>query len=68
MYKISDSVKNLITKTMENRKVELTAGGQNLAEVKIQRRIFNDDLLSPLCDSNDATQLFTKKYTGSDKL
>ena len=33
---------------MQTRRVELTAGGQSLAEVKIQRGIFQGDALSPL--------------------
>ena len=42
MYKISNKVINLITKAMENWKVELTA------EVKIQKGIFQGDSLLPL--------------------
>ena len=48
MYKISDKVINFITKAMKNWKIELTAGGQSLAEVNIQRGIFQGDSLSPL--------------------
>ena len=33
---------------MKNWKVELTGGGKSLAEVKIQRGIFQGDMLSPL--------------------
>ena len=33
---------------MQTWRVELTAGGQSLAEVKIQRGIFQGDALSPL--------------------
>ena len=33
---------------MKNWKVELTAGGKSLAEVKIQRGIFHGDALSSL--------------------
>ena len=33
---------------MKNWRVELTAGGKSLAEVKIQRVIFHGDILSPL--------------------
>ena len=33
---------------MENCRVELTAGGQTLTEVKIQRGIFHGDLLSSI--------------------
>ena len=48
MYKISDEVIKFIEKTRENWRVELTAGGKGLVEVKIQRRIFQGDALSPL--------------------
>ena len=40
MYKISYVVINFIVKTMKTWRVELTAGGRNLAEAKIQRGIF----------------------------
>ena len=39
MYKVSDKVKKFIEKTIENCRVELTAGEKSLAEVKIQREI-----------------------------
>ena len=48
MYKISDEVINFIEKTMKTWKVELTTGRRNLAEVKVQRGIFQGDALSPL--------------------
>ena len=48
MYKIPKQVIQFIEKTMEIWRVELTAGGKNLAEVKIQRGIFQGDALSPL--------------------
>ena len=35
---------------MKNWKVELTAGGKSLAEVKIQKGIFQGDAQSPLQD------------------
>ena len=34
---------------MKNWRVKLTAGGKGLAEVKIERVIFQEDALSPLC-------------------
>ena len=40
MYKIPDQVIQFIEKTMQTWKVKLTAGGQILAEEKIQRDIF----------------------------
>ena len=48
IYKISHEVINLIEKTMQTWRVELTAGGRNLAETKIQRVIFQGGALSPL--------------------
>ena len=43
MYKISDT----LTEAKGNWKVELAAGGQSLAEVKIRKVIFQGDSLSP---------------------
>ena len=37
MYKITDHIVEFIEKTIQTWIVELTVGGQNLAEVKIQR-------------------------------
>ena len=48
MCKIPDQVKQFIKKTMQTWRVELTKGGKSLAEVKIQRDIFQGDALSPL--------------------
>ena len=48
MYKISNNIINFIEKAMENWRVQLKAGKQSLAEVKIQRGIFQGDSLSPL--------------------
>ena len=39
MYKISLEVINFIEKSMQTWRVELTAGGKNLAETKFQRGI-----------------------------
>ena len=46
MYKISDQV--VQKKAMQTWRVELTAGGKSLTEVKIQRGIFQGFALSPL--------------------
>ena len=46
--KIPDQIVQFIEKTMQTWRVELTAGGQSLAEVKIQRGVFQRDALSPL--------------------
>ena len=48
MYKISHEVINFIEKSMKTWKVELTAGGRALAEINIQRGIFQGEALSPL--------------------
>ena len=48
MYKISDEDIKFIDKTMKTWRVERTAGGKRLAEVKTQRGIFQRDALSPL--------------------
>ena len=48
MYKISDEVINFIEKTMQTWRVELITGGKSLAKAKIQRGIFQGDVLSPL--------------------
>ena len=47
MYKIYEELIQFIEKTMEAWRVELTAGGKNLTEVKIPRGIFQGDALSP---------------------
>ena len=46
--KIPDQIVQFIEKTMPTWRVELTAGGQRLAEIKIQRGIFQEDAVSPL--------------------
>ena len=48
MYKISDEIINFIEKTMKTWREKLAAGGKSLAEVKIQRGIFQGDVLSLL--------------------
>ena len=48
MYKISDEVIKFIEKTMETLWVESTVGEKSLAEIKIQRGIFQEVALSPL--------------------
>ena len=48
MYKLSHEDINFIGKNMKTMRVELTEGGINLAEGKIQRGIFQGDALSPL--------------------
>ena len=50
---MSENVQNIkviefITDAMKNWKVEITAGGKNLAEVNIQRGVFQRDALLPL--------------------
>ena len=48
IYKISAEVMKFIEETMKNWREELTAGSKSLAEVKIQRGIFQGDVLSSL--------------------
>ena len=48
MYKIPDQIVHLTEKTMETWRVELTAGGKSLTDVKILRGIFQEDELLPL--------------------
>ena len=48
MYKLPDETIHFIKKTMETWRVELTARGKSLAEVKIQRGILQGHTLSPL--------------------
>ena len=48
MYKILDEVIKFIQGTIKTWRVELTAGGKSLADVKIQGGIFRVDALSPL--------------------
>ena len=48
MLEISVKVMHFITKAIENRKLELTAGRQNLAEAEIQRGILGEKSLSLL--------------------
>ena len=48
MYMISSDVIKFTKNTMEKWRVELTAGGKCLAEVQIQRRIFEEDAQSLL--------------------
>ena len=48
MYKIPDKIVQFIEKTMQTWRVELTAGGQSLEEVKIWRGIFQGDAQSQL--------------------
>ena len=48
LYKISNKIIDFIEKTMRTWRVQLTAGGRNLAQAKIQRNIFQGDALSTL--------------------
>ena len=48
MYKILDQIVQFIEKTMQTWRVELTVGGQSLAEVNIQKGLFQEDALSPI--------------------
>ena len=48
MYKLSHEVIKFIEKTMKTMKVELTARERIIAKAKVQRSIFQGDVLSPL--------------------
>ena len=48
MYKNFGEILKFIENTMENWEVELTVGGKDLTEVKIEKGIFQGDALSPL--------------------
>ena len=48
MYKTPDQVEQFIEKTMQTWRVGCIAGGQSLAEIKIQRGIMQEYALSPL--------------------
>ena len=45
MYEISDHVVQFIEKTVQTQRVKLTVGGKSLAEVKIQRGIYSQEML-----------------------
>ena len=61
MYKKSCEVMKFIDDTIEIRRVELTARGQSLAEIKIQSGIFHVDALSssPIFNNNGVTVIHT---------
>ena len=65
MYKISDEVIKFIKKTVKNWRMELITGRKSLAEVKIQRGIFQGDALSPLLF---VVAMILRKCTGGYKL
>ena len=48
IFKVADSMRNMIEKSMRNWKKELTLRGETLGEVKIKRGIFQRDSLSPI--------------------
>ena len=64
IYEILDKVIKFIDKTMETWRVELTAGGKSLAEVK--RGIFQRDALSPItiCNRDDVKQSHSQEMHG----
>ena len=70
MYKIPDVAIKFIEKTMETKRVELSAGGKSLAEVNSQRGIFQRDTLSPLLFviAMISVNHILKKYTTGYKL
>lgn len=48
IFKVADTIENLIEKSMKNWKKELTSEGEAPGEVKIKRGIFQRDSLSPI--------------------
>ena len=70
MYKIPDQVVQLIEKTIETWKVELTAGGHSSGVAKVQRGIFQGDAQSPLIFVIVTMPLhhILRKYTAGYKL
>ena len=70
MYKISGEIIKFIKNTIKNWKVELTAGGNSLTEVKIQRGNFPGNAPSPLLFVRAMMPLshILRKCTGGYKL
>ena len=62
MYKMSDEIISLISNAMENWRIELIPGELTLAEIKIQRSIFQGDSLSSLLF---IIEMMPLKYIGS---
>ena len=52
MFFIFKNVVNVITRAIKKFRVERRRGGQHLADVGIQRRIYKEKYLSPLSDAN----------------
>ena len=67
--KISDEIINFIEKNRKTWRVELTAGGESLAETKIQKGIFQGDatIIITIYNCDDATQLHTQKMQSRTK-
>ena len=70
MYPISSEVIKFIKNTMENCRVELTAEGKSLTEVKIQRGNLprTCTITITIHNSDNTTQLHVRKCTGGYKL
>ena len=70
MYKISHEFINFIEQIMQTWRVELRAGGRSIAEIKIQRVIFQGDAQSPLRYIIDMMPLnhLLRKYAAGYKL
>ena len=48
MFKIPEKIVNFMEKSMGTWRLDLTAGGEHMAEIRIKRGIFQGDSLSPL--------------------
>ena len=48
LFGVAENIKSMLVNSMEKWKVILCSGNSELGEVKIKRRIFQGDSLSPL--------------------
>ena len=48
LFGITDNLRNVLEKSMEQWQLSLTSNGEDLGEVGVKRRIFQGDRLSPL--------------------
>ena len=48
MFGIAENLRTFLQKSMQQRRLSLTANGEDLGEVNVKRRIFQGDSLSPL--------------------
>ena len=65
LFAVAENIKSLLVNSMEKWKVILCSGNSELAEVKIERGIFQGDSISPLVFSIDSAKFDFKKSKGS---